>query len=127
MGPGGLARNTAWLNRTKNRPRGSALNVDAVEVLKEHFGKHPRTCFTYECQPLRAGVADTAGHGALRRAGIKDFRFHGLRHKWASWHPQAGTSCDELKDLGGWKSRTMVDPYAKFATPRGPVVCSVPD
>ena len=34
----------------------------------------------------------------------------------ASWHRQAGTSCDELKDLGGWKSRVMVDRYAKFAT-----------
>ena len=29
---------------------------------------------------------------------------------------EAGTSCDELKDLGGWKSRVMVDRYAKFAT-----------
>lgn len=26
------------------------------------------------------------------------------------------TSCDELKDLGGWKTRSMVDRYAKFAT-----------
>lgn len=25
-------------------------------------------------------------------------------------------SCDELKDLGGWRSRVMVDRYAKFAT-----------
>jgi len=32
------------------------------------------------------------------------------------WHRQAGTSCDELKDLGCWKSRNMVDRYAKFAT-----------
>jgi hypothetical protein len=32
------------------------------------------------------------------------------------WHRQAGTSCDELKDLGGWKSRVMVDRYAKFGT-----------
>ena len=48
--------------------------------------------------------------------GIKDFRFHDLRHTWASWHRQAGTSCDELKDLGGWKSRVMVDRYAKYAT-----------
>ena len=31
-------------------------------------------------------------------------------------HRPAGTSCDELKDLGGWKSRVMVDRYAKFAT-----------
>ena len=39
-----------------------------------------------------------------------------LRHTWASWHRQAGTSCDELKELGGWKSRVMVDRYAKYAT-----------
>jgi len=52
----------------------------------------------------------------VRKAGTDDFRFHDLRHTWASWHRQAGTSCDELKDLGGWKSRVMVDRYAKFAT-----------
>src|SRR5207302_4633240 len=39
-----------------------------------------------------------------------------LRHTWASWRRQAGTSTDELKDLGGGKSRVMVDRYAKFAT-----------
>jgi integrase len=50
------------------------------------------------------------------RNELQDFRFHDLRHTWASWHRQAGTSCDELKDLGGWKSRVMVDRYAKFAT-----------
>lgn len=32
------------------------------------------------------------------------------------WHRQAGTSCDEIKDLGGWKSREMVDRYAKYGT-----------
>lgn len=25
-------------------------------------------------------------------------------------------ACDELKDPGGWKSRVMVDRYAKYAT-----------
>ena len=108
-----LDRNTAWLNRTKNgTPRGVPLNVDAVQVLREQQGKHPRFCFTYEGQPLRADVTNTAWHSALKRAGIQDFRFHDLRHTWASWHRQAGTSCDELKDLGGWKSRQMVDRYA---------------
>ena len=54
--------------------------------------------------------------GAIQAASIDDFRFHDLRHTWASWHRQAGTSCDELKDLGGWKSREMVDRYAKYGT-----------
>ena len=41
---------------------------------------------------------------------------HDPCHTWASWHRQSGTSCDELKDLGRWKSCVMVDRYAKFGT-----------
>lgn len=112
-----LQRKTAWINQTKNgTPRGVPLNRNAVAVLEEQFGKHPQYCFTYRGEPIRWDVTNTAWHNALRKAGIQDFRFHDLRHTWASWHRQAGTSCDELKDLGGWKSRTMVDRYAKFAT-----------
>ena len=112
-----LARNNAWLNQTKNgTPRGVPLNVDAVQVLREQIGKHPRFCFTYMGEPIRWQLSNKVWRRALEQAGIKDFRFHDLRHTWASWHRQAGTSCDELKDLGGWKSRQMVDRYAKFAT-----------
>ena len=60
----------------------------------------------------------------VKRAELTDFRFHDLRYTWASWHRQAGTSTDELKDLGGWKSRVMVDRYAKFATEHLSVVAS---
>lgn len=112
-----LDRATAWLNHTKNgTPRGVPLNRDAVAVLKEQQGKHHQFCFTYEGRPIRWQVSNHAWVKAVKRAGLADLRFHDLRHTWASWHRQAGTSCDELKDLGGWKSRTMVDRYAKFAT-----------
>jgi integrase len=112
-----LARNTAWLNQTKNgTPRGVPLNVDAVQVVREQIGKHPRFVFTHRGEPIGWELTNSGWHAALKRAGIKDLRFHDLRHTWASWHRQAGTSCDELKDLGGWKSRQMVDRYAKFAT-----------
>jgi len=112
-----LERQTAWLDQTKNgTPRGVLLNNDAVAVLERQVGQHPRYCFTYRGKPIRWELTNTAWHTALRKAGIEDFRFHDLRHTWASWHRQAGTSCDELKDLGGWKSRVMVDRYAKYAT-----------
>lgn len=112
-----LERRTAWLNRTKNgTPRGVPLNADAVTVLEGEAGKHPSYCFTYRGEPIRWGVCNTGWLEAVRKAGLSDFRFHDLRHTWASWHRQAGTTCDELKDLGGWKSRVMVDRYAKFAT-----------
>ena len=112
-----LSRGTAWLNQTKNgTPRGVPLNADAVEVLLGEQGKHPTFCFTYRGEPIQRSHSNTAWINALKVAGLTDVRFHDLRHTWASWHRQAGTSCDELKDLGGWKQRSMVDRYAKFAT-----------
>jgi integrase len=112
-----LKRKTAWLDHTKNgTPRGVPLNKDAVEVLEAQRGTHPVFCFTYRGEPIAWELTNSAWQTAVRKAGIADFRFHDLRHTWASWHRQAGTSCDELKDLGGWKSRVMVDRYAKFAT-----------
>lgn len=112
-----LQRKTAWLNQTKNgTPRGVPLNADAVLVLEAQLGNHERYCFTYKGKPIGWELCNDAWHNALKKAGIEDFRFHDLRHTWASWHRQAGTSCDELKDLGGWKSREMVDRYAKYAT-----------
>lgn len=112
-----LQRRTAWLNQTKNgTPRGVPLNEDAIEVLREQIGQHSRFCFVYRGNPIKWELTNSAWHTALAAAGISDFRFHDLRHTWASWHRQAGTSCDELKELGGWKSREMVDRYAKYAT-----------
>ncbi len=53
---------------------------------------------------------------ALVRAGIDDFRWHDLRHTWASWHVQAGTTLAVLKELGGWQTMQMVMVYAHLAT-----------
>jgi integrase len=112
-----LERRTAWLDQTKNgTPRGVPLNRDAVAVLKGERGKHEQFCFTFRGRPIRYELTNTAWQNAVRKAGLGDLRFHDLRHTWASWHRQAGTSTDELKELGGWKSRSMVDRYAKFAT-----------
>jgi len=49
------------------------------------------------------------------RAGIDDFRWHDLRHTWASWHVQAGTPLHVLQELGGWETPAMVRRYAHLA------------
>lgn len=52
---------------------------------------------------------------ALKLAGIDDFRFHDLRHTWASWHVQDGTPLMALKELGGWEKLEMVNKYAHLS------------
>jgi integrase len=49
---------------------------------------------------------------ALKRAWITDFRWHDLRHTWASWHVQQGIPLHALQELGGWESGEMVRRYA---------------
>lgn len=111
-----LERRVAWLDpgTTKNgEGRGIPLNRDAVLALRAAQGAHPRRCFTYLGSPQdRVG---SAWKRALKRAGITEFRFHDLRHTWASWHVMSGTSLQELMELGGWKSYEMVLRYAHLA------------
>ncbi|MCS2163654.1 site-specific integrase [Scandinavium sp. H11S7] len=51
----------------------------------------------------------------LAKAGIEDFRFHDLRHTWASWLIQSGVPLSVLQEMGGWESIEMVRRYAHLA------------
>jgi integrase len=51
----------------------------------------------------------------LVRAGISNFRWHDLRHTWASWHIQQGTPLNVLQELGGWSDPKMVRRYAHWS------------
>jgi len=111
-----LERQVAWLDHgtTKNGDgRGIPLNADAVAALESTHGQHLRWCFTYAGRRIQQ--SSSAWDTAKRRAGIEAFRFHDLRHTWASWHVQSGTSLQELMELGGWKSYEMVLRYAHLA------------
>jgi integrase len=56
--------------------------------------------FTYLGEPV-ANVYTKAFKAALAKAGIEDFKWHDLRHTFATWHRQAGTPTHELQRLGG--------------------------
>lgn len=112
-----LERRVAWIHPDQAKARraiGVPLNSDAVVVLRQQQGKHPRRVFTFEGKPVtRAGAR--AFRKARARAGIKDFRWHDLRHTWASWHVQNGTPLHVLQELGGWSDIRMVQRYAHLA------------
>jgi integrase len=90
------------------------LNDEAIAVLREEIGKHRDHVFTFRRRPL-ANANTKAWKNALRRAGIEHFRWHDLRHVWATWHVMAGTTLGELQELGAWKSEAMVRRYAYYA------------
>ena len=111
-----FARRVSWLEpgTTKNgEGHGVPLNRDAILALRSVQGQHERWCFTYRGK--RMGAIGSAWKRSLKRAGIEQFRFHDLRHTWASWHVMKGTSLQELMELGGWKSYEMVLRYAHLA------------
>ncbi|MDF2445298.1 MAG: site-specific integrase [Moraxellaceae bacterium] len=101
--------------QSKNgRPISVPLNELAMGVLTRQGGKHPIRVFTYQGRPLES--ANTrAWRRALVRASIENFRWHDLRHTWATWQRQAGTPTHELQKLGGWRTVAMVERYAHLA------------
>ena len=106
-----------WIHAAQSKTKTAIsvpLNRDALAVLNRQVGKHPLRVFTYAGKPI-ANVNTRAWRKALMRAGIENFRWHDLRHTWASWLRQAGVPTHELQQLGGWKTGAMVERYAHLA------------
>lgn len=109
-----LSNRTAWLeaDETKSaRARSVPLNDDAVVILARRVGTHKTHVFSRAKKPINK-VDQRMFQVACATAGIANFRFHDLRHTWASWHVQAGTPLLVLKELGGWETIEMVQKYA---------------
>ncbi len=112
-----VARRMAWIHADQSKSRKAIavpLNDSALSVLEGQRGKHSAWVFTYADKPVDR-TSTKAWKAALGRAGIENFRWHDLRHTWASWHVQNGTSLQELQALGGWSSFEMVLRYAHLA------------
>lgn len=113
-----LSRCCAWIHPDQAKARRAIavpLSQTAMEIIREQQGKHPSQVFTYRGKPVHQ-VNTKAWHQALKRAEIEDFRWHDLRHTWASWHVQAGTPLHVLQELGGWESVEMVRRYAHLSS-----------
>ena len=113
-----LIRRTAWIHPDQAKARKAIavpLSNQAVIVMREQLGKHPTHVFCCNGKPVYQ-VSTKAWYKGLKQAGIDNFRWHDLRHSWASWHVQAGTPLHVLQELGGWESVEMVRKYAHFSS-----------
>ena len=112
-----LDRSLAWIHPDQAKARKAIavpLNAEALAIVRSLLGKHDTHVFTYKGNTIMQ-VSTKTWYMALERAGIKDFRWHDLRHTWASWHVQSGTPLFALQELGGWESSEMVRRYAHLA------------
>lgn len=115
-----LKNRHAWLHADQMKggaPLGVRLTDAAIAVLQERKGENKTYVFAHPFtgKPLYK-ASMRAWYVALRKAKIKGFRWHDLRHTWASWHVMGGTRIEELQQLGGWKTLSMVQRYSHLAS-----------
>ncbi|MFM1262507.1 site-specific integrase [Yersinia enterocolitica] len=125
-----LQRKVAWIHPEESKSGqaiGVALNDTACRLLRAQVGNHKKWVFVHQKSSTKSDGTkaaevrkmrvdgNTAWRLALKRAGIDNFRFHDLRHTWASWLVQAGVPLTVLQEMGGWESIEMVQRYAHLA------------
>ncbi|WP_245738967.1 tyrosine-type recombinase/integrase [Nitrosomonas marina] len=109
-----IDRKFAWIHPDQAKAKKAIpvpLSEAAIQIILEQKGKNDTYIFTYGGNKIR-NVSTKAWWKALDRAGIKDFRWHDLRHTWASWMVQNGCPLHVLQELGGWSNYEMVLRYA---------------
>jgi integrase len=113
-----LDRREIRLVETKSKqPRVVPLSTRAVAV----FVARPRISdspfiFTNPSTGHRYKTVKRAFQTACRRSGIEDFRFHDLRHTFASWAVQNGADLYRVSRILGHSTLQMTTRYAHLAT-----------
>jgi integrase len=110
-----LKRGTLTFHETKNGERRAVpLTGQAFTLMQQHA--KVRRIDTVLVFPNASGKRPVgireAWEYAIKRAGIKDFRFHDLRHTFASYMAMNGASLLEIAEVLGHKTLAMVKRYA---------------
>jgi len=105
-------RGLAYVHQTKNgEPRVLPLTQQVLTEMVR-VDRDAELIFNSSIKPTKAYEFRKEWIKALKRADIKDFRFHDLRHTCASYLAQNGASLLEIADVLGHKQIQMTKRYA---------------
>ncbi len=108
------------LRKSKNgEPRFIPLKGYAYDLLIDHLpenGNPDALLFPSPDDPKRPYDTRSAWRAALKRANIKDFRRHDLRHTTASYHRMNGIGLHDIGILLGHKDSRSTARYAHIST-----------
>jgi integrase len=110
-----LKRGTLTFHQTKNGERRAVpLTGTALALMSQHakVRRLDTTLVFSDTTGKRPASIREAFEGAVERAGIADFRFHDLRHTFASYLAMNGASLLEIAEVLGHKTLAMVKRYA---------------
>lgn len=100
-------------------PRRVPLSPEALSTVRGVLEQRsrPRSVFLFcKGDGGRIGNPRKAFESACRRAGIEDFRFHDLRHTFASWFVQGGGDLFRLSRILGHATLEMSARYSHLRT-----------
>ena len=114
-----LGKGVATLGRTKNGDRRTLVLlphlVSALKPFESTDGE--RFVFGSVLSRYQAPAStDTAWHHAVKRAGLRDFKFHDLRHCCASYLAQNGTPLNVIAEVLGHRKLDMARRYSHLTT-----------
>ena len=106
------ANSTVIIRETKNGiPRRIGLAPRVIEILKSL----PRSISGNFFNITSISSFEKSFRSAVKRSGIKNFRFHDLRHCGAKHLVESGWSTMELMQQGGWSSQQMAKRYSNIS------------
>lgn len=116
-----LERGEAALHDTKNGDRRVLVLLPQVLTELQRFAPKDRTTstalvFRSRLRPSQPYAVAKVFRETVEAAGIKNFRFHDLRHTAASYMAQQGASLLEIADTLGHRQLRMVQRYAHLNT-----------
>jgi integrase len=114
-----LEQGAILLPRAKAGARPVVLSGQAQKLLRTQLEGHDGEWVfpNGDGRPYTRNLVSKHFRRAARAAGLRDFRFHDLRHHGATMALNANFSAPIVQALGGWKTERMMRRYAAVTDP----------